>query len=53
MYTPHTERDIAQMLDAIGVGSLDDLLKVPEAVALREKLGGRSGFAGVSDCSAV
>src|SRR5580704_8825012 len=38
MYTPHTERDIAQMLDAIGVGSLDDLLKVPEAVALREKL---------------
>ncbi len=38
MYTPHTERDIAQMLAAIGVDSLDELLKVPEAVALREKL---------------
>ncbi len=38
MYTPHTERDIAEMLDAIGVGSLDDLLRVPDAVALKEKL---------------
>ena len=38
MYTPHTERDIAQMLEAIGVPSLEKLLEVPEAVKLREKL---------------
>jgi glycine dehydrogenase subunit 1 len=38
MYAPHTERDIAQMLEAIGVGSLDELLRVPEKVALKEKL---------------
>jgi glycine cleavage system P protein (glycine dehydrogenase) subunit 1 len=38
MYTPHTERDIAQMLEAIGVRSLDELLKVPDAVALKETL---------------
>jgi glycine dehydrogenase subunit 1 len=38
MYAPHTERDIAQMLEAIGVDSLDDLLRVPDDVALKEKL---------------
>ncbi|MBV9269673.1 MAG: aminomethyl-transferring glycine dehydrogenase subunit GcvPA [Candidatus Eremiobacteraeota bacterium] len=38
MYTPHTERDIAQMLDAIGVKSLDELLAVPEAVRLKADL---------------
>jgi len=38
MYTPHTERDIAQMLEKIGVGSLDDLLQVPDAVKLRAEL---------------
>lgn len=38
MYTPHTERDIAQMLEAIGVPSLEKLLEVPDAVKLREKL---------------
>jgi len=38
MYTPHTERDIAQMLEKIGVGSLDDLLQVPDAVKLRADL---------------
>jgi glycine dehydrogenase subunit 1 len=38
MYTPHTEQDIRAMLDVIGVASLADLLKVPEAIALREKL---------------
>ncbi|HEV7178864.1 MAG TPA: aminomethyl-transferring glycine dehydrogenase subunit GcvPA [Candidatus Baltobacteraceae bacterium] len=38
MYTPHTERDIREMLDAIGVGSLEELLKVPEAVALKAPL---------------
>ncbi|HVA33644.1 MAG TPA: aminomethyl-transferring glycine dehydrogenase subunit GcvPA, partial [Candidatus Baltobacteraceae bacterium] len=38
MYTPHTESDIAAMLEAIGVGSLEELLRVPEAVALKERL---------------
>jgi glycine dehydrogenase subunit 1 len=38
MYTPHTERDVEQMLEAIGVESLDDLLRVPDAIALKEKL---------------
>ena len=38
MYTPHTERDIREMLDAIGVGSLEELLSVPEAVALKAPL---------------
>ncbi len=37
-YYPHTERDIEQMLGAIGVDSLDDLLRVPAAVALKERL---------------
>ena len=35
MYTPHTERDIEAMLRVIGVDSLDDLVRVPDAVALR------------------
>jgi len=38
MYAPHTQRDIAQMLGAIGVASLEDLVRVPEAVKLREQL---------------
>jgi glycine cleavage system P protein (glycine dehydrogenase) subunit 1 len=38
VYTPHTNADIAAMLKAIGVGSLDDLLRVPDAVALKEQL---------------
>ena len=38
MYTPHTERDVAQMLAAIGVDSIDDLLRVPDAVALKAEL---------------
>ncbi|MEO6913621.1 MAG: aminomethyl-transferring glycine dehydrogenase subunit GcvPA [Candidatus Baltobacteraceae bacterium] len=38
MYTPHTKRDIAQMLEAIGVGSLEDLVKVPDEVALKTPL---------------
>jgi glycine dehydrogenase subunit 1 len=36
-YLPHTERDIAQMLAAIGAGSLEELVKVPPDVALRAK----------------
>jgi glycine dehydrogenase subunit 1 len=35
VYAPHTERDIAAMLAAVGVGSLDELIRVPDAVALR------------------
>jgi glycine dehydrogenase subunit 1 len=38
VYTPHTQRDIAQMLEAIGVGSLDELMKVPDTVALKAGL---------------
>ena len=35
MYTPHTPDDVRAMLDAIGVGSLDDLVRVPDALATR------------------
>jgi glycine dehydrogenase subunit 1 len=38
MYAPHTARDIQQMLAAIGIGSLDELLRVPDDVALKAKL---------------
>ncbi len=38
MYTPHTDADIRAMLSAIGVGSLEELLKVPDAVALKAEL---------------
>ncbi|HET9097192.1 MAG TPA: aminomethyl-transferring glycine dehydrogenase subunit GcvPA [Candidatus Baltobacteraceae bacterium] len=38
MYTPHTERDIAQMLEAIGVPSLEKLVEVPDALKPREPL---------------
>jgi len=38
VYAPHTESDVKSMLQAIGVDSLDDLLRVPEAIALKEKL---------------
>ncbi|MGB6985359.1 MAG: aminomethyl-transferring glycine dehydrogenase subunit GcvPA [Candidatus Aquilonibacter sp.] len=38
MYTPHTEADIKAMLGAIGVKSLDDLLQVPDSIALRAQL---------------
>jgi glycine dehydrogenase subunit 1 len=38
VYTPHTERDIREMLEAIGVPSLEKLVEVPDAVKLREKL---------------
>jgi len=36
VYTPHTPDDIAAMLQAVGVGSLEELLRVPDAIALRE-----------------
>ncbi len=35
MYTPHTPDDVDAMLRAVGVASLDDLMRVPEAIALR------------------
>jgi len=38
VYTPHTKADIAQMLQTVGVDSLDALLPVPDAVKLRAKL---------------
>jgi glycine dehydrogenase subunit 1 len=38
MYTPHTDADIRAMLEAVGVASLEDLLRVPDAVALRAPL---------------
>ncbi len=38
MYAPHTQLDIERMLEAVGVRSLDDLLRVPEAIALKAKL---------------
>jgi glycine dehydrogenase subunit 1 len=38
MYAPHTKRDVEQMLGAIGIESLDDLLRVPNDIALTAKL---------------
>jgi glycine dehydrogenase subunit 1 len=38
MYTPHTPADIEAMLARIGVASIDELLRVPDEVALREPL---------------
>ncbi|HEY6449481.1 MAG TPA: aminomethyl-transferring glycine dehydrogenase subunit GcvPA [Candidatus Cybelea sp.] len=38
MYAPHTQRDVDEMLQAIGVESLDELLRVPEAIALKAKI---------------
>ncbi len=38
MYVPHTEKDVREMLEAVGVPSLDQLLEVPESVKLRERL---------------
>jgi glycine dehydrogenase subunit 1 len=38
VYAPHTKRDVEAMLATIGVESLDELLRVPEAIALKAKL---------------
>ncbi|MBV9333503.1 MAG: aminomethyl-transferring glycine dehydrogenase subunit GcvPA [Candidatus Eremiobacteraeota bacterium] len=38
MYAPHTERDVEQMLQTIGIASLDELLRVPAEIALKQKL---------------
>jgi glycine dehydrogenase subunit 1 len=37
-YTPHTETDVREMLGAVGVASLDELLRVPDAIALHAPL---------------
>ena len=38
MYAPHTERDVEQMLQTIGVASLDELLRVPDEIALKQEV---------------
>jgi len=38
MYAPHTETDVKEMLQAVGAQSLDELLRVPDEIALKEKL---------------
>jgi glycine dehydrogenase subunit 1 len=38
MYAPHTKADIEEMLQVVGVESLNDLLRVPDSIALKAKL---------------
>jgi glycine dehydrogenase subunit 1 len=38
MYTPHTESDIAAMLAVTGASSLEELVRVPDALALKSPL---------------
>jgi glycine dehydrogenase subunit 1 len=38
MYTPHTARDIEEMLAVVGAASLDELVRVPDALAVRAPL---------------
>lgn len=38
MYTPHTQRDIDEMLAVVGVTSLEELVRVPDAVAVKGPL---------------
>jgi len=38
MYTPHTARDVEEMLRVVGVPSLDELVRVPDAVAVKAPL---------------
>jgi glycine dehydrogenase subunit 1 len=44
MYTPHTDDDIAEMLSAIGVASLDDLVHVSEALVPKEAIAIEAGL---------
>ena len=46
MYTPHTESDIREMLDAVGVASLEELVRAPDAVALNVTARRAAGHAG-------
>lgn len=38
MYTPHTDSDVEQMLATVGVASLEELVRVPAAVAIKNPL---------------
>ncbi len=38
MYAPHTRHDVEAMLETIGAESLDELLRVPDAIALKAEL---------------
>jgi glycine dehydrogenase subunit 1 len=38
VYAPHTDADVEAMLAAVGVESLEELMRVPEAVALKSSL---------------
>lgn len=38
MYTPHTARDVEEMLRVVGVASLEELVRVPDAVAVKGPL---------------
>jgi glycine dehydrogenase subunit 1 len=38
MYTPHTDSDIETMLATVGVSSLEELVRVPDAVAIKGPL---------------
>jgi len=38
MYAPHTDSDIEAMLEVVGASSLTELVRVPEAVAIRAPL---------------
>jgi len=38
VYSPHTDSDIAEMLAVVGVQSLEELVRVPDAVALKAPL---------------
>jgi glycine dehydrogenase subunit 1 len=38
VYTPHTARDIEEMLRVVGVASLEELVRVPDAVAVKAPL---------------
>lgn len=44
MYSPHTDSDVAEMLAAVGASSLEELVRVPEAVALRAPLALAAGL---------
>ncbi len=44
MYTPHTDSDIEEMLAAVGASSLDELVRVPDAVAIARPLAVPAGL---------
>ena len=44
VYAPHTDSDVAEMLAAIGYPSLEELVRVPDNVALRSPLELAPGF---------